>query len=166
MSNIIKNLNQEHIDSVIETINKGPFFMYMSMRVTELDIGFARVIMDIGEKHMNPFGGVHGGVYSSAIDTAAYWSAYCELPEESGLVSIDLKIDFLSPVTDQKIIVTGSRIKSGRSIFLAEAKMTNESGKLLGHGTSKLMVSHNKQTINDAVKYTCANKLPDKYIII
>lgn len=166
MSYNIKKLNREHLKSVIETINKGPFFIYMSMRVTELDIGFAKVVMDIAEKHMNPFGGVHGGVYSSAIDTAAYWSAYCDLPEEHGLVSIDLKIDFLSPVTDQKVIVTGNRIKSGKSIYLAEAKMANEDGRLLGYGTSKLMVSRNKQTINDAVQYVCADKLPNKYITI
>jgi hypothetical protein len=44
--------------------------------------------MGIEKKHMNPFGGIPGGVYASAIDTAAYWSAYCDLPEEKGLVSI------------------------------------------------------------------------------
>jgi uncharacterized protein (TIGR00369 family) len=162
----IKKLNREHLDSVIKTINKSPFFMYMSMMVTELDIGFAKVVMNIGEKHMNPFGGVHGGVYSSAIDTAAYWSAYCDLPEDQGLISIDLKIDFLSPVTDKKVFVIGNRIKTGKSIYLAEAKMTNENGKLLGHGTSKLMVCRNKQTINDAVKYVCEDKLPQKYITV
>ncbi|QTA91268.1 PaaI family thioesterase [Desulfonema magnum] len=159
-------LNPEHIKSVIEAINKGPFFMYMSMRVTELDIGFAKVVMNIAETHMNPFGGLHGGAYASVIDTAAYWSAYCDLPEKHGLVSIDIKIDFLSAVTGQKVIVIGNRIKSGRSIYLAEAKMTDENGKLLGYGTSKLMVTRNKQTINDAVKYVCADKLPCKYTAI
>lgn len=44
--------------------------------------------------------------------------------------------------------------------------MTNENGKLLGHGTSKLMVCRNKQTINDAVKYVCEDKLPQKYITV
>jgi uncharacterized protein (TIGR00369 family) len=53
---------------------------------------------------MNPFGGLHGGVYASAIDTAAYWSAYFDLPEENGLISIDIKVDFLAPVLDERVI--------------------------------------------------------------
>jgi len=37
----------------------------------KLDIGFSNVVATIGKKHMNPFGGLHGGVFSSVIDTAA-----------------------------------------------------------------------------------------------
>lgn len=160
----MSKLNPEHIKSVIEMINKAPFFVNMSMKVTKLGIGFAEVEVNITERHKNPFGGVHGGVYAAAIDTAAYWSAYGELPEENGLVSIDLKIDFLSPIPDQRVFVTGNRIKSGKSIYLVEARMLNENGKLLGHGTSKLMVSPNKQTIHDAARYIRAGRLPEKFL--
>jgi L-amino acid N-acyltransferase YncA len=33
--------------------------------------GFAKVEMDIKNKHPNPFGGIHGGVYSSLKDNGA-----------------------------------------------------------------------------------------------
>jgi uncharacterized protein (TIGR00369 family) len=157
-------LNPEHLKSVIDMINKGPFFMHMSMRVTELGVGYSKVVAEIGKKHMNPFGAIHGGVYASVIDTAAYWSAYCDLPEEQGLVTIDLKVDFLSPVLDQKVIVTGKRVKGGKTIYLTEAQMINENGKVFAHGTSKLLVIHNKQTMNEVVDYVSAEKLPSKFI--
>ena len=157
-------LNPEHIKSVIEMINKGPFFMHIAMRVTELDVGYSKVVATISKKHMNPFGGLHGGVFSSVIDTAAYWSAYCDLKEDQGLVTIDLKVDLLAPVFDKTIIVTGKRIKSGKTLFLTEAQMFNENGKVLAHGTSKLMVTHNKQTIDDVVDYLSAEKLPNKFL--
>jgi len=157
-------LNPEHLKSVIDMINKGPFFMHMSMRVTELGIGYSKVVAEIGKKHMNPFGAIHGGVYASVIDTAAYWSAYCDLPEEQGLVTIDLKVDFLSPVLDQKIIVSGKRVKAGKTIYLTEAQMINENGKVFAHGTSKLLVIHNKQTMNEVVDYVSAERLPSKFV--
>jgi hypothetical protein len=47
--------------------------------------------------------------YASAIDTAAYWYAYCDLPEKNGLVSIDLKVDFLAPVIHGKVIINGQK---------------------------------------------------------
>jgi uncharacterized protein (TIGR00369 family) len=120
--------------------------------------------MKIGKKHMNPFGGLHGGAYASAIDTAAYWSAYCDLPEENGLVSIDLKVDFLAPVLHKKVIINGQRIKSGKTIYLTEAKMCDGDGKVLAHGTSKLMVTRGKQSIKDVVDYVGSSKLPHKFL--
>lgn len=157
-------LNPEHIKSVIKMINKGPFFMHMEMFVTDLDIGYSRVVANINRNHMNPFGGLHGGVFSSVLDTAAYWSAYCDLQENQGLVTIDLKVDLLAPALDKTVIVTGKRLKSGKTLFLTEAQMFNENGKILAHGTSKLMVTHNKQTIDDVVDYMAAEKLSKKFL--
>jgi uncharacterized protein (TIGR00369 family) len=156
--------NPEHLKAVIKAINNGPFFKHMSIKVTEIGVGYSVVVMGIGKKHMNPFGGLHGGVYASAIDTAAYWSAYCDLPEEDGLVSIDLKVDFLAPVPHEKVIINGQRIKSGKTIYLTEAKMCDRNGKVLAHGTSKLMVTKDKQSIKDVVDYVGSNKLPHKFI--
>lgn len=156
--------NPEHLKAVINAINTGPFFKHMSMKVTEIGVGYSVVLMTVGKKHMNPFGGLHGGVYASAIDTAAYWSAYCDLPEDSGLVTIDLKVDFLAPVLQEKIWINGQRIKSGKTIHLTEAKMSDRDGNVLAHGTSKLMVIRGKQSIQDVVDYVGSSKLPSKFL--
>lgn len=158
------NLNPEHIQTVIGAINNCPFFKLVSMQVAEIGPGYSMVTAKIGKKHMNPFGGLHGGVYASVIDTAAYWAAYCDISENSGLVSIDLKIDLLAPVIDGTVIVKGRRIKSGKTIHLAEAEMCDNDGKLLAHGISKLMVTHGKQSINDVAQYIGLEGMPDKFI--
>jgi uncharacterized protein (TIGR00369 family) len=160
----LPELNPEHLKSVIRIINGCPFFNHMSMAVKEIGIGFSVVVAEIRKNHMNPFGGLHGGVYSSLIDTAAYWSAYCDLPEDKGLVSIDLKVDFLAPVTSGTVVITGKRVKSGKTIYLAEARMHDSNSRLLAHGTSKLIVTQNQQSINDIVDYIGSDKLPAKFI--
>lgn len=156
-------LNPDHLKAVISIINDCPFFKHMSMKVTEIGLGYSVVAAKIRKNHMNPFGGLHGGVYASAIDTAAYWSAYCDLPEKSGLVSIDIKVDFIAPVTDGNIMIKGQSIKAGKTIHLTEAKMFDINGKLLAHGTSKLLVTHHQQSINDVVEYIGSSKLPQKF---
>jgi len=160
----LPELNPEHLKAVIKAVNAGPFFRHLSIRVTELGVGCSVVAMEIGKKHMNPFGGLHGGVYASAIDTAAYWSGYCELPEENGLVSIDLKVDFLAPVLHENVVIKGQRIKCGKTIYLTEAKMYDGHGKILAHGTSKLLVTLGRQSIQDVVDYVGSSKLPPKFL--
>src|SRR5512139_1970678 len=140
-------LNPLHVEAVIEVINKGPFFRHLSMAVKELGIGYAVVELNISNEHLNPFGGLHGGVYASAIDTAAYWSVYCEVDEDAGLISIDLKVDYLATINTGKLITMGRSMKIGRTMCLAEATILDSDDKWLAHGSSKLMVTKDLQAM-------------------
>lgn len=160
----LQQLNPEHFSTVLEIINDCPFFKHMGLRVEEIGHGFAMVSGTIREAHMNPFGGPHGGVYASAIDTAAYWSAYADLPADKGLVTIDIKVDFLAPIAEGEIKVRGKCIKAGKSLHLTEATMVDSRGKRLAHGTSKLLVTPDRQSIHDIVGPAGSRVLPEKFL--
>ncbi|PKM77987.1 MAG: PaaI family thioesterase [Firmicutes bacterium HGW-Firmicutes-15] len=157
-------LNTEHIKAVIDLINQGPYFRLLSMEVCELGMGYSKVEVNLENKHLNPFGGIHGGVYSSLIDTAAYWAVYCDVEENAGLVSLDLKVDFLAPIKDSHLIIEGKRIKAGKSICIAEAVIIDNQGRYLAHGTSKQMVTPGMQTITQAVSAMEYQSIPPKFI--
>ncbi len=160
----MKQINPAHIRALLELINDGPYFRLLGMRVCELGTGYSRVELDLENKHHNPFDSIHGGVYSSLIDTAAYWSAYCELEEDAGYTSIDLTVSNLSMIREGTIIVEGKSIKTGKSICLAEARATDGHGRLLAHGTSKLMILRGRQSIGHAVEAAGGQPLPPKYL--
>ena len=157
-------VNPDHIKAVIDLINKGPYFQLLSMKVSAMGEGFAKIETDVQKKHLNPFGGVHGGVYSSLIDTATYWAVYCDIAENAGLISLDVKVDNLAPVKDGHLVVEGKRIKAGRSVCIAEATIIDGRGKYLAYGTSKQMVLPGKQTIAQAVAVMGFKPLPVKFI--
>lgn len=160
----MRKINPEHIESILDLINRGPYFELLSMKVCELSTGYSRVEVDLERKHLNPFGIAHGGVYSSVIDTAAYWAVYCEVEENAGFTTIDIKVDNLSMAKDGKIIVEGRSIKIGRSICLSEATAKDIHGKLLAHGTSKLMITQGLQSIGHAIEALGYRALPPKFI--
>jgi len=158
------SLNPDHVQAVIKAINQGPYFKHLSMVVKDMGTGYSIVELNVDNEHLNPFGGIHGGAYASVIDTAAYWAVYCELDERVGLISIDLKIDYLAPISDGVITTKGRSIKMGKSMCLAEATATDKDGKWLAHGTSKMMVTKRLQIIGDALSFTGSNELPPKFI--
>lgn len=160
----MRMINPEHIKAVIDLINRGPYFQLLSMEVCELSLGHSKVVVDLERKHLNPFGAIHGGVYSSLIDTAAYWAVYCDVEENTGLISLDVKVDNLAPVIEGRLVVEGNRIKAGRSICISEATITNNEGKYLAHGISKQMVTPGLQTISQAVSAMGYKSLPPKFI--
>jgi uncharacterized protein (TIGR00369 family) len=160
----LKTLNPDHIKAVLDLINKGPYFRLLSMKVCAMGKGFAKVEMDIANKHLNPFGGIHGGVYSSLIDTAAYWAVYCDIGENDGLISLDVKVDNLAPVKEGHLVVEGKRIKAGKSICIAEAAVIDSEGKCLAFGTSKQIVMPRLQTMAQAISAMGYEPLPPKFI--
>lgn len=160
----MRRINPEHIEALLDLINRGPYFELLSMKVCELAVGYARVECRLQNKHRNPFGAVHGGVYSSIIDTAAYWSTYCELEEGAGYTSIDVCVNNLSMTNEGLMIAEGRSIKVGRSICLTEAVAKDSTGRLLAQGTSKLMILQGKQSINHAIEAMGYTALPPKFL--
>jgi len=136
----LRKLNPAYVQAVRETVSDSPFFRHLSMTIREMDIGCAIVDLDVDTEHLQAFGYVHVGVYASAIDTAAFWSAFCELEEGTGITTVDLKVNYLAPVKTGKLTAEGKRIKMGKTLGLAEATVKDAQGRVVAHGTSTLIV--------------------------
>jgi uncharacterized protein (TIGR00369 family) len=136
----MRKLNPDYLYAVRKLINNCPYFRLLSMNVLELSPGHALLEAGVEEKHLQAFGFVHGGALASIIDTAAFWSAFCDLDENTGITTVDLKLNYLAPVKEGKLIARGKRIKLGRTLGLGEAEIISEDGKLIAQGTSTLIV--------------------------
>ncbi len=138
------NPNPEYIREIIEIVNASPFPDHMSMRLSEVALDKAVLELKIDRCHLQLFGNVHGGVLATIIDAATFWAAFMRIPEESGLVNVDLKLNYLKPVKDGMLIAEGRAIHSGNLISYAEATVYNESRQTVAHGTSTLATLQGK----------------------
>jgi len=160
----MKTINQEHIKVILDIINQSQYLKLLSVKVCELQSGYCMAEVDLEEKHLNPFGGVHGGVYASLIDTVAFLAVYCDLRENVGLITIDLKVDNLASAKEGKLVVEGKQIKVGRSICLSEATVKDIYGKLIACGTSKQLILEGMQLISQAASGMEYQSLPPKFL--
>lgn len=126
--------------------------------------GYSKVVIELSQKHLNPFGGVHGGVYAPLIDTAAYWAAYCGMDENAGYTSVDVCVNNLSMMKEGTLIAEGRTIKCGRNICLCEASIIDSTGKLIAYGTSKLMILQGRQSTRNILQMMGAEALPCKFV--
>ena len=137
----MKRINPEFLKIINQAANNSPYFSLISMKICDVGIGFSLIEIDIDNKHLQPFGVIHGGVYASIIDAAAFWSIFYSVEDQNaGITSVDLKLNYLAPVSSGKIIAKGRQIKLGKTLGYAEAEVTDNNGKLLAHGTSTLMI--------------------------
>jgi uncharacterized protein (TIGR00369 family) len=136
--------NPEYVKELINIVNTSPYPSHMAMRLAAIDIDMADIELETGRFHHQPYGIVHGGVLATLIDTATFWAAFMRIPEDAGLVNIDLKLNYLKPVVDDRLRAEGRAIRSGKSISYAEASVFDEKNELIAHGTSTLMLLPDK----------------------
>jgi uncharacterized protein (TIGR00369 family) len=111
------------------------------MKIIDVGVGYSLLEMDLANKHMQPFGIVHGGAFASIIDAAAFWAVFYEVEDpDTGLTTVDLKLNYLAPTVSGKLIARGRRIKLGKTLGYADVAVTADNGKLLAHGSSTLIL--------------------------
>lgn len=132
--------NPDYVQELMEVVNASPYPRHMGMRLTAIDLDRAAVELATARCHLQPYGIVHGGVLATLVDTATFWSVFMRLPQDAGLVNIDLKLNYLRPVESGLLKAEGRAIRSGKSISYAEARVVSADGELVAHGTSTLMV--------------------------
>lgn len=135
----MKKINLEYVSALKKTVKNSPYPDHMNMSIERIEMDRADIVIRLDHCHLQPFGIVHGGVVATIIDTATFWSAFLALPEDTGLVNIDLKLNYLLPVVDGRLLAKGFCIRPGRSVSYAEAKVYDDKDRLVAHGTSSLM---------------------------
>lgn len=94
------------------------------------------------ERVLNPAGFVHGGWLLTIIDSACGCAAHTTLAPGDGYTTVETKTNFVRPVTASSGLIRaeGRVVALGNTIITAEARAYDVQRRLVGHGTSTLMV--------------------------
>lgn len=145
--------NPAYIAELIDLVAESPFPSHMKMRLAAMEFDAADIELDLERCHLQPYGIVHGGVLATLIDTATFWAVFLRLPEDAGLVNVDLKLNYLKTVTGGRLSAHGRCIQAGRTISYAEATVLDENRAVIAHGTSTLMALPGKGLKLRAAKF-------------
>jgi uncharacterized protein (TIGR00369 family) len=133
-------LNPKYIEAISTVVNQSPYFSLLSMRIKDLGWGTSVLEIQLEEKHLQPFGFVHGGAIASVMDAATFWAVFPQVKDGMGLTTVEIKVNFLAPIQTGKVVAKGRCIKIGRTLALGDATIYDGNGNLLGHGTATMMI--------------------------
>lgn len=119
-----------------------PMAAVMDMRLVRAEPGIAAFECDPDESHYNPIGAVHGGLVCTLLDSALGCAAQTTLPAAQGYTSIEIKVNYLRPVTHASgtLTATGRVTKPGSRVAFAEGEVTDASGKVVATASGTLLV--------------------------
>ena len=95
--------------------------------------------IDLGPDHHTPWGVVHGGVYATAVESAAGLGASLAVRDRGQFaVGVHNATDFLRPATSGRAEVIAEPLQQGRVQQLWLVTITDERGRALARGQIRL----------------------------
>ena len=105
----------------------------LGFELVEWREGFARVTVDLDDRHRNRQGGIHGGVTAALIDAATgFCGIYHPDPEKRrGNVTVSLTVNYTGRPKGARLTCIAELLRAGRRIYFASARVCDDTGNLI-----------------------------------
>ena len=104
-----------------------------------MEPGHAIFEMEADERHHNPMGTLHGGIFCDLADAAMGFAYASTLGEDETFTTIELKINFLGAVRKATLTTEASVVKAGSTLGYVECEVKDQTGKLVAKAASTCM---------------------------
>jgi uncharacterized protein (TIGR00369 family) len=114
----------------------------LGFRLVEVEKGRVVLVGRPDKRSYNLIGSVHGGWAAAIIDSALALSTLSTLEAEQGFTTVDIRVNYLRPLTVEtgEVRAEGRVLQGGRRLAYSEAKLLDAGGKLLCHGTGSCLI--------------------------
>lgn len=143
-------MNEEHFRRLENMYLAAPCNEIYRPRVTIAE-GSAEISFDIGPHLFHAGRAVHGSAYFKAMDDAAFF-AVNSLVEDVFVLTVTFNINLLRPISEGEMVATGSIVSAGRTVWVAEATLSDDRGRQLGRGSGTFMRS--RHALSETVGYS------------
>jgi acyl-CoA thioesterase len=119
---------------------ENPFFGFLNIRIEKMSPGYARLVLPFRLEYTHSLHVVQGGLITAIADAAVAHAIMPMLEEGQSCTTVELKINFLAPVTKEDMVAEARVIKKGRQIVLGEADVKSPEGRHFARAMVTYMV--------------------------
>jgi 1,4-dihydroxy-2-naphthoyl-CoA hydrolase len=112
----------------------------LGFQLTDLEPDVAHAHVEIDDRHRQPLGVVHGGVYAALAESlASHATAVAVLPDGHQALGLSNLTSFFRPVSSGLIRAEATRLHRGRTTWVWDVRFTDATGALCA--TSRITVA-------------------------
>tara|TARA_R110002050_G_scaffold82286_5_gene176290 strand:+ start:71920 stop:72378 length:459 start_codon:yes stop_codon:yes gene_type:complete len=118
--------------------------------LTSVEYGVVEIEMPFRADLTQQHGFLHAGILSAALDSACGYAALSVMPEEAAVLTIEFKINLLSPGRGDRFLFRGEVTKPGSTIIVSDGRayaIADGPAKLIASMTGTMMVVRGREGI-------------------
>jgi acyl-CoA thioesterase len=126
--------------ATLESGNRIPLLRTLGIRLTEIGDRHAVMEVDVSDAHRNYYGGAHGGLIATLVDTVCFFPRPL-LPSGLEVTTTQLTVSYVRPASvGDHLVSRGELVFLGRRTASLTVRVTRADGELVAHGTVALLV--------------------------
>jgi uncharacterized protein (TIGR00369 family) len=112
----------------------SPYQRFLGLTLLSAEKGRVEIRLPFREEFLREDGSdwLHGGIISAFVDILGDYAVVTEV--ESGVPTIDLRVDFLRPARRGDLVGIGRSVRVGRTVSIADVEVRDASGTLVAVG--------------------------------
>ena len=145
--NLSTPLTPEVEERVRESFARQELINTLNGKITYISPGELHIEAPFDERFTQQDGFLHAGIVTTLIDSACGYAAYTCMPDNSRVLSVEFKVNFLSPAVGEHFRAEGRVVKSGKTISVCEGKffaVQDEEEKLVAMMQATMICVMNK----------------------
>ena len=136
------------MDTLRDLVKRGetcPYYTLLNMKIEEVKDGYARLTMNLENKHLQFLRTVHGGAIASLADSAAAWATLGSAGLKAVPVTVEMKINFLAPVESGCLTAEARIVHKGKTISLSDVEVKDGKERLVAKSLVTYYMRNNQQ---------------------
>lgn len=122
----------------------------LGAELTRVEQAMVEIELPFDPKLTQQHGFLHAGVISAALDTACTYAAYTVIEPDVSILTIEFKVNLMSPGRGERFLFRGEITKPGSTIIVADGRgyaIGDGPAKLIASMTGTIMVMHGREDI-------------------
>ncbi|MDT3679161.1 MAG: PaaI family thioesterase [Burkholderiaceae bacterium] len=105
---------------VRESFARQPAMRLIGADLVRVEAGEVEIVLPFRPEIAQQHGFVHAGIVGAALDSACGYAALSTMPADTGVLTIEYKLNCLAPAAGERFRLVGRVRKAGRTIIVAE----------------------------------------------
>lgn len=127
---------------VRDSFDRQGLMGHLGARLTHIGPGRVHIELPARPEVTQQHGYFHAGATSAIADSAGGYAGYTLFPDDADVLTVEYKINLLSPAVGDRLEAIGTVLKSGRTLTVCQLEVYG----IQGNGTRKL-VANGQQTL-------------------
>lgn len=97
---------------------------HIGAEMTTVEAGGCEITLPYGAHVSQQHGFFHGGIVATIADSAAGYAGFSLMPAEAGVLTVEFKINLMTPAAGAFLVARGSVVRPGRTLTVTHAEVS------------------------------------------
>lgn len=108
---------------VRESFRAQPMMAFIGAELVSVQPGACAIRLPFRTELAQQNGFFHGGIVGTLADNAGGFAAYALMPSDSGVLTVEYKLNLMAPANGEVLIAEGEVLRAGRNLVVSRAEV-------------------------------------------